>query len=30
MVSDCEELSLARGSIKRPSHGFELNSQTHY
>ena len=29
-VSDCEELSLARGGIKRPSHGFELNSQTHY
>ena len=29
-VSDCEELSLARGGIKRPSHRFELNSQTHY
>ena len=29
-VSNCEELSLARGGIKRPSHGFELNSQTHY
>ncbi len=30
MVSDCEEISLARGVIERPSHGFELDSQTHY
>ena len=29
-VSDCEELSLARGGIERPSHGFKLDSQTHY
>ena len=28
--SDCEELSLSSGGIERPSHGFELNSQTHY
>jgi len=30
MVFDCEELSLARGGIERPSHGFKLDSQTHY
>jgi len=29
-VSDCEELSLARGGIERASHGFILDSQTHY
>ena len=29
-VSDCEELSLARVGIERPSHGFKLDSQTHY
>ena len=29
-LSDCEELSLARGGIERPSHGFKLDSQTHY
>ena len=29
-VSDFEELSLARGGIERPSHGFKLDSQTYY
>ena len=29
-VSYWEELSLARGGIERPSHGFKLDSQTHY